>query len=215
MYLCYGPITRWTSLVFPFQKIRRHRKSVLRMCKTLIELGDRGPYHGLIEALRSLIIVVNPRRIPSDVKKHARRLRSILRGVYSRIKECARNEVPGVAQLLHTEISGHGGLSIFRRLDAAFVAVRVPTLRVVGNSNQRGSARSSRGGSSMQAVQPVQQVQQMQQGQQMQQVQQQQGQRGRGNGRRDMTNITCYNCFQRGHMRNNCPNAGPDSTTDN
>ena len=207
-----------TALFFLFalQKVRRRRKSVLRLCKTLIELGDRGPYYGLIEALRSLIIAVNPRRLPSNARQGVRRLRSILRGVYSRIKECARSDVQGVAQLLHTEIAGHGGLSIFRRLDAAFVAVRVPTVRVVGGNNQRGSARGGRGGSSMQAVQAVQQVQPVQPVQQVQQQQQQRGHRGRGGGRRDMQDVTCYNCFQRGHMRNSCPNgAGPDSTTDN
>ena len=80
--------------------------------------------------------------------------RSILRGVYSRTRKCACNVVPGVAQLLQTELAGHGGLSIFRRLNASMQPpeiLSVLTLRVVGNE-QCGLACSSHGGSLIQAV---------------------------------------------------------------
>ena len=77
-----------------------------------------------------------------------------MRGVYSRIKKCACNVVPGVAQLLQSELAGHGGLSIFRRLNASMQPpeiLSVLTLRVVSN-DQCVSACSSHGGSLMQAV---------------------------------------------------------------
>ena len=177
------------AAVLPFhvlQKVRRSRKRVLRICKMLIELGDKGPYYFLIESLRCLIAAVNPDRLPSEVRKKARRLRSILKGVLSRIKACAKNEVPGVAQLLYTEVSGHGGLSIFRRLDNSLLdrPGQRPNIYV----DQRSSvptAAPARGGRGRGAAQ-----------------------RGRGGGRRNMQDVTCYNCWGQGHMQNNCPN-GP------
>ena len=44
-------------------------------------------------------------------------LRSILMEVTSRVKSMAVYGCTGVAQALYTELSGHGGLPIFRRLD--------------------------------------------------------------------------------------------------
>ena len=177
--------------IFDLQRIRRYRRRLLRICKMLIELGDRGPYYFLIEALRILIAAINPKKVPSRVRRHARRLRSILKGVLARIKVCASNDVPGVAQLLHTEISGHGGLSIFRRLDVATVGVQrpAPARQSVGDARAPAAARGGRGrGAAL---------------------------RGRGGGRRDMQNVTCYNCFGQGHMRNNCPHGPRDPPAPN
>ena len=172
---------------FVLQSIRRHRRRVLAACKTEIELGDEGPYQSLVEALKALCAAIKPRSVPSKTRRRAAMLKSILKGVFERIKECARRKYGGVAQLLRTEISGHGGLSIFRRLDAACVANERavpragpsgPVPRVSGG----GPSRGPRGRAP--------------------------GQRGRGGSRRDTSNVTCYGCYGRGHFQADCPVAG-------
>ena len=83
-----------------------------------------------------------------------------------------------MAQLLYTEIAGHGGLMIFRRIDAAVRASE--RVRTVGGGGYRGRGAGfverGRGGP-----------------------------RGRGGRPRDLAGVECFNCFQRGHMRNSCP----------
>ena len=169
------------------QRIRSSRRRVLTACKTQMDLGDEGPYQGLVEALKELCVSVDPARIPPSTKGRARQLKSILKSVYNRIKEFARRKFTGVAQLLYTEIAGHGGLSIFRRLDAACVANEKSEQKTSfgGVGYRRGGAEAARGGRGRGGV----------------------GQRGRGDARRNAADILCYNCYQRGHIRNNCPEA--------
>ena len=154
-------------------------------CRTQIDIGDEGPYQGLVEALWELCRAVQPRNVPSPKKRRARALKSILKGVYTRIKECARQKLRGTAHLLQSEIAGHGGLSIFRRLDAACIAGGKTENKPEYQSSHSGSSGGGGAGRGARA----------------------RGQwpRGRGGARRDLADLTCFNCYQRGHLRRDCP----------
>ena len=166
------------------QRIRKYRKRVLKSCTNEINLGDEGPYQGLVEALQNLINAVKPSRFSSgNMRTRARSLKSILRGIYSRIKECARNRMHGVARLLQTEVAGHGGLSVFRRLDAACIVNEPKVEHRPRGGSGRYRAPGPRGGRGRGAA------------------------RGRGGGRRELKDVTCFNCYQTGHMRHECPEA--------
>ena len=115
-------------------------------------------------------------------------LRSILMEVTSRVKSMAIYGCTGVAQALYTELSGHGGLPIFRRLDAAKLASQ----KGLQTRVQPSGGGLPRGGGGLN--------------------------RGRGGGRqrgaggsRDMANVQCYVCLQYGHMKSKCPSAGAGS----
>ena len=171
--------------------MRKQRRRVLSACKTQIQIGDEGPYSSLVESLRELISAVDPHRIPSADRARARELRSILKGVFERIKDCARRKFSGVAQLLYTEIAGHGGLSIFRRLDAACIANDKADNKSL-NNYRRSGAGPARGGRARGGAP-----------------------RGRGGARRDPAEVQCYNCFRVGHMRNNCPELAAEGQVGN
>ena len=170
------------------QRTRKYRRKVLSACKTQIQIGDEGPYPGLVEALRDLVSAVDPHRFPPRIKARARELKSILKGVLERIKDAARRKFSGVARLLYTEIAGHGGLSIFRRLDAACVANEKSEVKMGQGSFRRGGGGPYRGARARGGAP-----------------------RGRGGARREMAEIQCFNCFRMGHMRNNCPDAAADN----
>ena len=154
----------------------------------LVDLGDQGPYDTILQSLDELTSMVSPRKLPSDRRRKGRLLRSILMEVTSRVKSMAIYGCTGVAQALYTELSGHGGLAIFRRLDAAKLASQ----KGLQGRMQQGGAGLPRGGGGLS--------------------------RGRGGGRqrgaggsRDMANMQCYACLQYGHIRSKCPSASASS----
>ena len=191
LYFFYLRILILYTLTFSFvQAIRRSRRSFLRNCKTHMDLGDVGPYQGLVESLSSLVASIQPDRLSSKVRKRARSLKGILKGVYSGIKELARENVPGLGDFLYKEIGGLGGLSIFRRMDTLFLAARKAEVRAAQHrapvpQRQFFVPPKGRNKGGSQGKGPVRQ--------------------------RDMSKIICYNCFKTGHMRNNCPDAGSKS----
>lgn len=145
-----------------------------------MEIEDVPPYHNLVEGLAVLKDAVVPRRYPSTSgrRRSAKRLRMILEGAFERMKQMARKNCGGMAQLLYTEIAGHAGLPFFRRVDAVVRAgERVQTVGG-GGFRGRGAGLVGRGRGAP---------------------------RGRGGRPRDLANVECYNCFERGHMRNECP----------
>ena len=187
-----GPVhdsRRWCSrscldvlwrMFFAFQSLQRRKRNFLARCKAQIEIEDAPPYHHLVEGLAVLKDSIVPRRYPSSSgrRRSAKRLRTILEGTFERMKMMAKMNCSGMAQLLYTEIAGHGGLPIFRRIDAAVRASE--RVRTVGGGGYRGRGAGfverGRGGL-----------------------------RGRGGRPRDLAGVECFNCFQRGHMRNSCP----------
>ena len=150
-----------------------------------MKLGDQGPYPQIVTELDELRRAVVPRRFPAGKKRRdAFPLRSILDGMYDRIETMAAGGYSGLAQILHTEVSGHGGMGVFRRLD---------TLRLAGLKTEPkvvAGPRSDDGGPNPVRAPPGRGAP-----------------RGRGGFRpRDVRNVQCYQCYQMGHMRNNCPN---------
>ena len=126
------------------------------------------------------------------MRKRGRSLKNILKGVYTGVKELAREGAPGLGDWLFKEIGGLGGLSIFRRMDTLFLAARKAENRIAQYRapapERHYSAPRGKGGKG--------------------------GNRGKGSGfarERDMSRVICYSCFQPGHMRINCPNGGSKS----
>ena len=112
----------------------------------------------------------------------AKTLRSILDGVFDRMEAMAKKKFSGMAQLLYTEISGHGGLQIFRRIDAATRASEKGERK--DSDSQRKSSYDSPRNPRFRGL-------------------------GRGGARSGKNvDITCYGCFRKGHTRANCPDAG-------
>ena len=166
------------------QSVNRRRKQFLTRCKAHIEIDDVAPYHHILEGLAFLKNGVMPRKYDSKSqrRKTAKRLRNILEGTYERMKSMAKGGYNGMAQLLYTEIAGHGGLAIFRRMDAAVRACeRVQVVGGDGGLRKSGTvAPRGRGRSSYSS-------------------------RGRGGRPRDLSGVQCHNCFKYGHFQSNCP----------
>ena len=175
-----------------FQSLCRKRKQFLARCKGHIEVDDVPPYHHIVEGLGRLKDAVTPRKFNSKSRQRliAKRLRTIMEGIYERMKSMAKNGYSGMAQLLYTELSGHGGLGVFRRMDAAVRACeRVQVVGGVGGF-RRGASVPSRGRGRPSF-------------------------RGRGGRARDLSDVQCHNCFERGHLRSSCPNPSRGSSKEN
>ena len=160
----------------------------MRACKAQITVGDSGSYLNVVESLRSLCSSVRPKSLPSRQRKNGRLLKHILKGVYSRVTVLVRRGTKGIANLLHTEISGLGGLSIFRRMDATILSsdkAESGSAQSVGPRRQFSAPRGGRGRGAP---------------------------RGGGSGRRDASQLTCYGCFRIGHKRSECPEADLSAT---
>ena len=105
-------------------------------------------------------------------------------------KICLWVTVNQINELLYTELSGHGGLGIFRRMDAAVRACeRVQVVGGVGGF-RRGASVPSRGRGRPSF-------------------------RGRGGRARDLSDVQCHNCFERGHLRSSCPSSSKGSSKEN
>ena len=168
----------------------------MQVCKAHVTLGDRGPYFNLIESLRALCSACSD-RVPSRKRKSVRKLRHVMKRVYDRLREYVRRGMTGIADILYTEMAGLGGLSLFRRLDTAFVDFQKTELRAVPERFDRREYRNGHG-----EYQNDRRFYSAPRGGRG-------GRAGRGGGRvRDLSDMTCYNCYQTGHVRKNCPSAG-------
>ena len=92
--------------------------------------------------------------------------------------------------MLMTEISGHGALAVFRRLDMQCLqyekAVHEPARSSNIFTDRDFNGRSSRGRGGLRSFGG--------------------GRRGRESGRpRDMSMVKCFNCFEMGHFKDDCP----------
>lgn len=188
------------------QNVWKQQSRVITLCDTLIELGDEGPYAGLVAELKALIRCTKPKRFPSGSRrKHARKLKSLLKGLLKRIKHGAVKRLVGLAQIVDTELSGEGGCSMYKRLDAQLASLGKASKNLYANENFRNYANQPfrdnvnennvglRGGHVRGA--PA-------------------ARRGAGRGGRDRAGqIICFGCHEVGHIRSRCPeraNAGND-----
>ena len=88
-----------------------------------MRVDDKGSYASLLESLSALIEAIHPSSFKRPkLRKRASDLKSILKGVADYCEAHAVSQRPGLARVLFTEISGHAGLPIFRRFDAALMA---------------------------------------------------------------------------------------------
>ena len=159
-----------------------------------MKVDDRGSYAPLLETLTRLKSAIKPHKMPSGRRRRrAVLLKSILGVVAERAEAHAISKSPGLAGVLYTEISGHAGLPIFRRFDAALAAAAAGGTSfatsggsgaAAGVSQQRSAPRSgfSRAGAA-----------------------------GRP---KDLSTVTCFGCHKSGHYRNQCPNARQNKAND-
>ena len=186
----------------PFGK----QAKVLALCKTLIDLGDDGPYAGLIMELQTLIRCLRPKRLPSGRgRDHAKSLRKLIKGLLKRIKRGAMKKLTCLAQIVETELSGQGGCQLYKRLDAQLASLaKVPPKIELPSYEYKNDFASSafRGGSV---------------GQRGNRRGSFAARRGASRGRDARGNIICYGCNMTGHIRSQCPgrNANADGADDN
>ena len=147
--------------------------------------------------LKALIRCTKPKRFPSGSRrKHARKLKSLLKGLLKRIKHGAVKRLVGLAQIVDTELSGEGGCSMYKRLDAQLASLGKASKNLFENGNYRNYSnqpyRSNmnenvgvRGGFGRGA--PA-------------------ARRGARRGGRDAAGqIICFGCHGAGHIRSRCP----------
>ena len=159
-----------------------------------MKVDDRGSYAPLLEALSKLKSAIKPHKMPSGrLRRRAKLLKSILGVVAERAEAHAISKNPGLAGVLYTEISGHAGLPIFRRFDAALAAAAA------------GGASASSSDSSAAVFNVGQQRSAPRTG----------FSRASAPGRlKDLSTVTCFGCHKTGHYRNQCPNARPNKAND-
>ena len=148
-----------------------------------MKIDDTPPYTGILFKFAELREAVNAARSKKGVQGSlscGQLLKSILDGVYDRMETHAMNKGTGIAQMIYTEVSGHAGLRLFQRLDAACLQNRRADSRAStsASASARGPGRSSR-----------------------------QANPRNGNSARAgvLSAVTCYNCGQAGHIKPNCP----------
>ena len=113
--------------------------------------------------------------------------------MHLRLEGKAVKRQSGLAGILYTEFSGDAGLSIFRRLDAACTSAVKPVAHPEASVSVSARGRGFRGrGYSFGGNTS--------------------GYNSGGGNRlrdRDLSNVTCHGCYQRGHYKDKCPAKEP------
>ena len=176
-----------TSCVVFLQKLRSLVEELKAKCEVWIDMGDDGSnYASLLGRLNGLRDAVKPHRMPKGWKrKRAASLKSLLVGLCTSARAHAMKQLPGLAKALYAEISGHSSSPVYTRFNKALAASE--TSSVVGKAStvsQAGPPRRGGGGGgvrggSFRAREPEKP--------------------------KDMSLITCYGCFKKGHFKTHCP----------
>ena len=153
-----------------------------------MKIDDTPPYTGILFKFSELREAVNAARNKKGVKGSlscGQLLKSILDGVYDRMETHAMNKGSGIAQMIYTEISGHAGLRLFQRLDAACLQNRRADSRASAPApaSSRGPGRNPR------------------------QTMPRNGSSARAG---VLSAVVCYNCGQPGHIKPDCPKVNRD-----
>ena len=148
-----------------------------------MKIDDTGADSAILEILSRLVAAVNVDKFPSRIRPRAGTLKTILEGIFECLEAHAIRKRPGLARVLYNEISGVAGLPVIKRIEAASLACEKPSPRAAGSGGGLGGSGGFRRGG-----------------------------RGRGgaaglggSGKRDLSSVTCYSCFKKGHYRNACP----------
>ena len=152
----------------------------------------------LLEGVHKLINAIKPSKFTNAEKRsRASLLKSILSGVADYCESHAVSHKPGLARALFTEISGHAGLPIFRRFNAALTAAlnaaagaSKPVAAAVGVAS--APCRDGGGNRRLSYNKPKE-----------------------GGEPKDIASVMCYGCRSFGHYRNRCPNRGLDKNNNN
>ena len=174
-----------TSCVVFLQKLRSLVDELKAKCEVWIDVGDNGSnYASLLGRLNGLRDAVKPHKLPKGWKrKRASSLKSLLVGLCTSARAHALKQLPGLAQALYAEISGHSGSPVYTRFNKALAASATSSIvSKPSSASQSGPSRSGGGGargSSFRAREPEKQ--------------------------KDMSMITCYGCFKKGHFKTHCP----------
>ena len=160
-----------------------------------MKMDDSSSYAPLLEGVNKLVDAIRPSKFPcAETRNRAALLKSIMKGVADFCESHAINQKPGLARALYTEVSGHAGLPIFRRFDAALTAAsnaapspaKPAAVSTAPSATQRrdggGSRRSGFNNRSRET--PRQQ--------------------------RDISEVMCFGCRSFGHYRDKCPNRNQD-----
>ena len=174
------------------QRVRKMRKRLLNKCRVQMKVDDNGSYTALLEGLHDLIDSLRPAKIQGAKRRErAVLLKSILKGVSDFCESHAISQRPGLARALYTEISGHAGLPIFRRFDAALSAASSaapsPAKPAASPSVSTPQARRGNGPGRRSAYNKPKDAEQ-----------------------RDLSEVMCFGCRKFGHYRNRCPDLGHD-----
>ena len=174
-----------TSCVVFLQKLRSLVDELKAKCEVWIDVGDDGSnYASQLGRLNGLRDAARPHKLPTGwTRKRASSLKSLLVGLCTSARAHALKQLPGLAKALYAKISGHSGSPVYTRFNKALAASA--TSGGVGKPSsvsQSGPSRSGGGGargSNFRAREPEKQ--------------------------KDMSLITCYGCFKKGHYKTHCP----------
>ena len=152
-----------------------------------MKIDDVPPYTEILGRLAKLRDVAGAARCKAGEggrSSSAQMLHSVLDGMFDRMEAHAIARGVGIARMIFTEISGHAGLRVFQRLDAACLQQRRVASRVPPAANDAG--RSPNGG----------------------------GPRGGPAVRLGVLSaVKCFDCGEAGHIRPHCPNKGKSKPT--
>ena len=190
----WNPVIKMYGCCFALsQTVNKLKKLFLEKCQAHFEIRDVPPYHHILEGLLFLKEAVTPRkyRAGSARRRLAKKLRNILEGTFTCMKDMAKEGLSGMAKLLFMELSGQSGIPALKRILAAMRASKKVQVQVVGGGG--GGGDGGGGDGRFGGVEAPRR-----------------GYRSRGRphgdrGRVDLRDVQCHHCRGYGHMRNACP----------
>ena len=149
-----------------------------------MKVDDNPPYTSILEHMSALRDAVYAAR--HDFKKDGKLtrlllLKHILDGLYDRFESFAVKKGPGLARIIHAEVSGFAGLRPFQRVDSLLNQMDRAEVKASSSAAARSSGGSGRDFRFKKSFRP------------------------KSAGGRDMSSVKCYGCFKFGHIKSNCP----------
>ena len=175
-----------------------------------IKIDDSGDYADVLGTLRRLKDAVKPNKKPSFLRRHARDMEDLLRGIYDRLEAHAMAKRPGLAKILYSEVSGQAEIPSLKRIDKACREYEVMEKKShsSGDGGYGGSYGSSYGsgykGSSSRRFGRSSGSGSGGSGSYRSSNSSSSG--SRSDKKPDLSHVECYGCKLFGHYKNQCPN---------